>query len=509
MNRICIFTIITFTCLNIFAKGKFNNPVIPGDLADPTIISVDGKFFAACTSSEWAPHYPIFMSTDLINWDLKGHVFDKKPQWTKNSFWAPELYEINGKFYCYYTARQKANNISYIGVATADSPEGPYTDHGILVKHGSEAIDAFVFNDNGQLYISWKAYGLDKRPIELVASKLSNDGFRLEGETFSLLVDDENIGMEGQYHFRKDEYYYIVYAAHNCCGLDSNYDVYVARSKNFAGPYEKYEKNPILYGNGEDFISCGHGTAVILNDNRMFYLCHAYQTGNKRFLGRQPILHEMFVGEDKWVHFTSGNIAKTKQNVPFQNTKQRKISNFTDDFSSSVLKPEWTWNFPYANSTTTLSNHKLQLSGYSDDKEICETALCIRPGKEKYNFETCVTNNNSSLKGLTLYGDDQNYIAWGVEGKKLIAIAIKDNKAITLFEENSPTQITYFKIKVDNENKLTFYYSSNGKKWIKANNKPFDASYTIRWDRISRPGVIHIGPNSQSANFEYFSLKYN
>ena len=80
MNRICIFTIITFTCLNIFAKGKFNNPVIPGDLADPTIISVDGKFFAACTSSEWAPHYPIFMSTDLINWDLKGHVFDKKPQ---------------------------------------------------------------------------------------------------------------------------------------------------------------------------------------------------------------------------------------------------------------------------------------------------------------------------------------------------------------------------------------------------------------------------------------------
>ena len=57
--------------------------------------------------------------------------------------------------------------------------------------HGTEAIDAFIYDDNGQLYISWKAYGLDKRPIELLGCKLSADGLHLEGEPFSLLVDDE------------------------------------------------------------------------------------------------------------------------------------------------------------------------------------------------------------------------------------------------------------------------------------------------------------------------------
>ncbi len=508
MNKILILTIISLTCLNLSAKGTYNNPVIPGDLADPTIISANGKFYAACTSSEWAPHYPIYSSADLVNWVLAGHVFDKKPDWTKNSFWAPELYEINGKYYCYYTARQASNNISYIGVATADKPEGPYTDHGVLIKHGSEAIDAFVFNDNGQLYISWKAYGLDPRPIEIVASKLSSDGLSLEGEQFSLLVDDENIGMEGQYHFRKGDYYYIVYACHNCCGLDSNYDVYVARSKNFAGPYEKYKNNPILYGDRSDFISCGHGTAVILDDNRMFYLCHAYKNGNDRFLGRQAILHEMYVGDDNWVHFTSGRTAKAKQKTPFKNTKQKKVTNFYDDFSSKKLKTDWTWNFAYSNIKTTLSNGKLQLSGSNADKNISEAALCIRPAKPNYTYETCVTNSNSSLKGLTLYGDDQNFVAWGIEGNKIFARAFKDKKPTTLFEADCNSKAVYFKIQVDNENKLTFYYSTNGKKWIKANDKPFDAAYTVRWDRVSRPGLIHYGTQTDNAIFEHFRLNY-
>jgi hypothetical protein len=53
-----------------------------------------------------------------------------------------------------------------------------------LVK---EAIDAFIFNDNGQLYITFKAYGLDDRPIEILGSKLSADGLKLEGEPFSLI----------------------------------------------------------------------------------------------------------------------------------------------------------------------------------------------------------------------------------------------------------------------------------------------------------------------------------
>ena len=175
----------------------FQNPVIRGEMADPSIIRIKNTYYATGTSSEWAPFFPVYTSKDLVNWNLRGHIFDKKPEWTSNSFWAPELYVLDGKVLCYYTARRKSDNVSYIGVASAKSPLDEFTDHGPIVEYGTEAIDAFIYDDNGELYISWKAYGLDKRPIELLASRLSADGLHLEGEPFSLLVDDENIGMEG------------------------------------------------------------------------------------------------------------------------------------------------------------------------------------------------------------------------------------------------------------------------------------------------------------------------
>ena len=156
----------------------FTNPVIPGDIPDPSVIRIDDTYYATGTSSEWAPYYPMFTSKDLVNWTQVGHVFNQQPTWTSNSFWAPELFHHNGKVFCYYTARQKSTGISYIGVASADSPLQEFTDHGPIIEYGKEAIDAFVFNDGGQLYISWKAYGLDNRPIELLGSKLSADGLR-------------------------------------------------------------------------------------------------------------------------------------------------------------------------------------------------------------------------------------------------------------------------------------------------------------------------------------------
>ena len=217
-----IFTL--FFCAASLATGLaqqesyFTNPVIHGDVADPSIIRIDQTYYITGTSSEWAPYYPVFTSTDLVNWQQTGHVFDEKPEWTKSSFWAPEWYQHKGKVYVYYTARKQSDNISCIGVAVADSPTGKFKDYGPVVEFGKEAIDAFILEDKGKLYISWKAYGLDNQPIELLACKLTDDGLRLDGKPFSLLRDDERQGMEGQHWFKKDGYYYIIYSVRGCCG---------------------------------------------------------------------------------------------------------------------------------------------------------------------------------------------------------------------------------------------------------------------------------------------------
>src|SRR5688500_8153856 len=205
--------VFSFAVLPVSAKDNTGpadtlNPVIRGDFADPSVIRIGNRFYAAGTSSEWAPHFPVYVSDDLINWKQVSHIFPVKQPWMSSSFGAPELYWLNNKVYAYYTVRD-TNGISCIGVATADGPEKKFTDHGVLIRTGKEAIDAFVFNDSGQLYITWKAYGLDKRPIELLSSKLSADGLKLVGEPVSIKIDSSRKGLEGQSMIKRKDYYYL------------------------------------------------------------------------------------------------------------------------------------------------------------------------------------------------------------------------------------------------------------------------------------------------------------
>jgi len=488
-------------------QDDFINPVIRGDMADPCIIKIGDTYYATGTSSEWAPHLPMFRSKDLVNWQHIGHIFNKTPEWVSQSFWAPELFYHNNKVYCYYTARRKTDGRSYIGVAVADSPTEEFTDHGLLVGFGTEAIDPFVYNDNGQLYISWKAYGLDNRPIELLGSKLSPDGLRLEGEPFTLLRDDEGTLMEGQYHFKKGDYYYIVYAPHSCCGPDSDYDVYVARSKDFTGPYEKYESNPILYGDGGDFLSCGHGTAVEVPDGRMFFMCHAYLPGAGFYAGRQAILQEMYVGEDQWVHFKGGTVAKLKQPVPFQGTKQKTELDFEDEFDSEKLKLNWTWHYPVSTPEITIRNGKLSFSGIPKGENKYGTALCVQAKSPHYTYETRIANVNNSLKGLTMYSDDKNLIAWGVADNKLLLKLVDEGKETVLFESPVTESAVFLKIEITEGCLSDFYWSPDGQMWTKANSHIIPLDKLVVWYGVPRPGLIHIGDSSRPAEFTYFKLK--
>lgn len=41
-------------------RTYFTNPVIRGDVADPSILRIDDTYYATGTSSEWAPYYPLF-----------------------------------------------------------------------------------------------------------------------------------------------------------------------------------------------------------------------------------------------------------------------------------------------------------------------------------------------------------------------------------------------------------------------------------------------------------------
>lgn len=46
------------TCASRWIR-KIINPVLPGDRPDPTVIEINGEYWAAATSNEWSPLFPI------------------------------------------------------------------------------------------------------------------------------------------------------------------------------------------------------------------------------------------------------------------------------------------------------------------------------------------------------------------------------------------------------------------------------------------------------------------
>ncbi|MCF0176345.1 MAG: family 43 glycosylhydrolase [Bacteroidales bacterium] len=511
--------------------GTFCNPVIRGDVADPTVIMIGDSYYAAGTSSEWAPQYPLFKSHDLVNWEQIGHVFDNKPEWTLGSFWAPEFFAKDGKVFCYYTARRKSDGISFIGVAVTDDIEKGFTDRGELITIGTEDIDAFVFEENGVMNVSWKAYGLDKRPVELLSSKLSADGLSLEGEIISLLRDDENIGMEGQAIFREGDWYYLLYSARGCCGKGSDYEVRVARSRSYEGPYEKYDNNPILKGGeGSDFMSIGHGTVVQVPGGRRFYLCHAYEKDERFLCGRQPVLHELVVGGDGWPHFVSSRtgdngeaLACREQELPFRKSVWNKpVLDFIDNFDSDDINVSWTWNYRYSDVSAKCEGGVLYLAGVpaadsylgevairdSEGESYNGAALCLRPAAPDYTIETMLHTDPAVKAGLTFYGGNNAYLFFGNDNGNIVLSLRRGRNNMDFTKLPLSDADLYLKAEVASGSKISCSWSSDGKSWNLVETETGDISGLIQWDRVFRPGIISMATPVQPAAFEYFKISY-
>ena len=162
------------------------NPVLPGQFADPDIDYFDGKYWIVATTDgyggsagRWTSYdFHIFSSEDLVSWEDEGVILDVKNKtpglnkngvqiasvpWSVGSAWAPTIEKVNDKYYFYFCAKASSGT-SYIGVAVADDPAGPYTAEEeplltptICKNAGAsvgQTIDPSIFKDSdGKYYI--------------------------------------------------------------------------------------------------------------------------------------------------------------------------------------------------------------------------------------------------------------------------------------------------------------------------------------------------------------------
>ena len=481
------------------SSQRTENPVIPGDFADPSVIRRGGVYYATGTSSEWAPHFPLFQSTDLLHWQPIGYVFPQTPAWAAASFWAPELFYHHGTYYVYYVARKKSDGISCIGVATSQNPAKGFTDRGILLEFGQEAIDPFVLEDNGQLYLTWKAYGLDQRPIEILGSRLSADGLRVEGEPFSLLRDEEKKGLEGQCLVKRGGYYYLFYSPGNCCGPGCSYQVAVARSAALRGPYARFAHNPVLAETGE-WKCPGHGTLVTTADGKDLFLYHAYSKTAGAYTGRQGML-----GAVVWDPATGWPALQPlgKNAAPVQN--------FRDDFAQGPLSNAWQWDFRHSQPTWHVARGALALTGRATADNLTGTALTVRPLTGTYTMTTEVAKRNAALQGLVLYGDAGQAVGIGVRNEAVEVWAVKDKKRMVLTETAvAASQPVQLKMTVAEGSWCRFFWRGNGQQWqeVTTGGAYYNGDFLPPWDRSPRPGLLHQGAETEPATFSFFEVAY-
>jgi len=301
---------------------------------DPEIIKVGEWYYVFSTDylvgGTPQPGIQIRKSKDLIHWEFVGRVFEETTaeaqEWTNGHgthFWAPEIIEMNQKFYLYYSVSEFGTRNSYIGLATSTSIDGPWTDEGFVFKSREgdaftvNAIDPSVILDKND--VPWMTYGsyaggiflaeLDKqtgkfvKPEEegiLIAKRGSKDHEALEGP--NLLYNPTT------------DYYYL---SGSYGWLEDTYNVRVGRSKEITGPYVDYNQNPLIdtesekgsaetgtkivgpYVFGDDSGWMGTGHNAFLKDGDDYYILHNARAGSDKFWSHLHVRKILWT-EDGW-----------------------------------------------------------------------------------------------------------------------------------------------------------------------------------------------------------------
>jgi beta-xylosidase len=497
-------------CFAQHTESCYRNPVIAGDFPDPTLVRVGNDYYAAGTSGDYAPVFPLYHSGDLINWNMIGHIFNEPPAWIQGDCWAPELFHDNGRYFVYYTARKKENGVSCIGVATtADITKG-FDDHGVIIEWGREAIDAFIFkDDDGKRYILWKAYGLDgNRPVEILCSELSDDGLTLQGKAFTLTDPEtgwKGRGDEGACLLKHRDYYYLFYAVGGCCDRACDYRVCIARTKSLKGKWEQYEKNPLLQG-GETWRCPGHGTVVQTPDDRYFFLYHAYHTRDFNFTGRQALLDEIcFDDTSDYPYFRFGTTPSSQAPTPLALSIQRRSTGFYDDFLSGEKDKFWSWDMKSPKPITGKNNGVLTVT--ATGKTFCFRGMSLQTGNSV--IETSVLNDEwKNFKGLCLYGNDKNMLLWGLEGMYLKLYRIENEVKTALFSQRINMIETGLKIEILNVVAFRFGWSENGENWtyFPKSGEAITAAFLPQWGKGVRAGIAVEDNGNNTGNFSFFAI---
>lgn len=211
--------------LLIYKPAGAQNPIVRDQFtADPSARVFNGKVYVYPSHDILAVEgkgrpgwfcmedYHVFSSENLTDWTDHGVIVSQnKVKWvdsTTYSMWAPDCIFRNGKYYFYFpantTRERNGRKMFGIGVAIADSPEGPFTPQPEPID-SVMGIDPNVFIDkDGKAYLYWSLGNIYVAPLKENLLELAS------GPQIVKELPEKGL-KEGPWMFERNGIYYMTY----------------------------------------------------------------------------------------------------------------------------------------------------------------------------------------------------------------------------------------------------------------------------------------------------------
>ncbi|MDY7231017.1 family 43 glycosylhydrolase [Hyalangium rubrum] len=505
---------------------------------------------------------PILKSDDLVDWTYVGDALAERPSWARpdSDIWAPEVVYFSNKYYLYYTVPDVLEGGSAIGVATSDSPVGPWTHSAkpAVEPHESPCcgdsrrwvFDPEVIVDaKGDKYIYYGSYfgGISVR-------KLSADG--LTSDPFSQVEVAVSNRYEAPSVIQHGGYYYLLASATDCCkGPLTGYSVFAGRSKDPWGPFvdrdgvrlttNRVGGTPVLGLNGNKWVGPGHNTIVTDFGGQDWILYHAIDRQrpylapmpNGDLPPRRQALMDALDWVDGWPVARGGfGASDTEQPAPAAQPGQKSryqlvvarqdepgaaIPSATDEFSGLTVGTQWGWVRAPVGPFAGVSEGQLHLNTQNADlfEGNNSAAILWQPAPSgNYLVETKLHMNlpptsccfNFVQAGLLIHSDDDNYV-------KLVHFSNWETRQIAFAKELGPVvpdryprygetfggpagETVWLRIArrtQGDEELYTAYSSLDGTLWSRA------GTWTHKFGEDARIGLVSMSGTGFTASFDY------
>ena len=283
-----------------------NSPVLPGLYADPNIAVFGDTYYLYATTdgtAGWGGRdFFVWTSQDLLNWTRSAEPIltldgaNGDVPWASGNAWAPTIIERDGRYFFYFSGHNAALNRKTIGVAVADSPEGPFTAQPTAMILNNEAvtsgqaIDPAAFLDpvSGRYYLFWG----NGSPVY---AELSDDMLSLKPGTIARISGLTSF-REGTFVNYRAGLYHLTYSIDDTGS--ENYRVGYATSTSVNGPWTS--RGVILQKDLSLGIKgTGHSSIVNVPGTDDWYIAyHRFAMPNGDGTHRETTIDRIAIGAD-------------------------------------------------------------------------------------------------------------------------------------------------------------------------------------------------------------------